>query len=206
MLPPKSRKPRVSSHNVVLIGAPRAGKGTQAKRLVAEFQLAHISTGEMLREITQSDSMIGLKVRARIDSGQLVSDELVLSLAADRLRQPDVRRGYVLDGFPRTAYQAEVLDEILAAIGLQLTACIYLTVDPETIVERINLRAKREHRSDDAPATFRRRIEIFQQEIAPLVDYYRSRETLVEISGQGDVDDVAAAIRGMLGRTRVEVA
>jgi adenylate kinase len=206
MQPPKFQNSPAHCHNIVIMGAPGAGKGTQAKRLAADLQPVHISTGEMLRAIIQSDSLIGSKVRARIDSGQLVSDELVLGLAADRLRQPDVRRGYVLDGFPRTAYQAEVLDESLAAIGLQLTACIYLTIDRDTIVDRINRRRERESRSDDTPATIRRRLDVFHREIVPLVDYYRSRELLVEICGRGDIDEDATAIRRTLGRSRVEVA
>ncbi|MGE3638994.1 MAG: adenylate kinase [Pirellulales bacterium] len=197
---------KIACRRIVLIGAPGAGKGTQAKRLASTHQLAHISTGEMLRALVQSESAIGIKVRAQIESGKLVNDELVIALAADRLRQSDADRGYVLDGFPRTAYQAEMLDETLASADSRLDCCIHLRVDCEMIIERISKRSEIECRVDDLPATIRHRLAVFEREAAPLLEYYQRRDLLREVSGAGSLEEVAANIRRVLGQRRVAVS
>lgn len=206
MQTPNYMNHKIACRRLVLIGAPGAGKGTQAKGLASTHRLAHISTGEMLRALVQSESAIGMKVRAQIELGKLVSDELVIALAADRLRQLDADRGYVLDGFPRTAYQAEMLDEILASTDSRLDCCIYLSVDCETIVGRIAKRAVNECRADDSPTAIRRRLAIFESETAPLIEYYQRRDLLCEISGAGSAEEVAANIRRMLGQRRVAIS
>lgn len=193
----------IASRNLVLIGAPGAGKGTQSTRLASIYQLAHISTGEMLRSQVQAESSLGMRALAQIESGSLVSDDLVIALVVDRLRQPDARGGCVLDGFPRTVHQAEVLDQILDESNSHLECCIYLSVDSQTILQRIDSRAKIERRSDDAVDTLRKRIEVFENQMAPLINYYQRRDLLVAVSGTGSRDEVAADIRRALGQKQI---
>ena len=185
---------RSSGPKIVLLGAPGAGKGTQANELVQYLHCPHISTGEILRAVIQSDSLIGSKIRNQVETGMLVSDELVMDLAVERLNQRDARIGFILDGIPRTIQQAKMLDERLEHIGSPIDCCILLIVDVETIFERLAARARVEHRADDAPATIRERLAIFERDTAPLVEYFRTRDQLIEVAGAGTFKEVTARI------------
>ena len=185
---------------MVLLGPPGAGKGTQAARLVKNFGLAHLSTGDMLRAAVAAGSPIGLKAKAIMESGALVSDDVVIGIIADRLQQPDTAKGYILDGFPRTAAQAEALDAMLAAKGSRLDAAIELKVDETRLVARIQGRADQARasgqpvRKDDDPEVFKNRLAVYFRDTAAVTPHYRATGILREVDGMQSVDAVAAAI------------
>ncbi len=154
----------------------------------------------------QSDSPIGSKIRNHVETGKLVSDELVMDLAADRLSQLDSRSGFILDGIPRTIQQAQMLDDRLGQIDSPLDCCILLTVDFETIIERLAKRARVEHRADDNPAAIRERLTIFERDAAPLVEYYRTKGQLIEVAGAGLLEHITAGILQRLRQCETQVA
>lgn len=172
------------------MGAPGAGKGTQATGLAQRYGVPAISTGDIFRANIKNQTPLGVKVKAIIDAGEFVSDEITEEIVADRLAQPDCEPGFLLDGFPRTLHQVHFLEEHLAAQGQQLDAVVSLHVDPEALVERLLDRAVKEGRADDNEDTIRRRMEIYAGQTAPLLSYYESHGILVEIDGTGSVDDV----------------
>jgi adenylate kinase len=185
----------MSARRILLLGPPGSGKGTQAARLVEKLGVPHISTGDMLRAAVAAGSELGRRVRAIMERGELVPDDVVIALARERLAAPDARRGFVLDGFPRTAPQAEALEEILAGFGEQLECCATLEVDEEALVKRLLERARREGRSDDNEQTIRQRMRVYREQTEPLLAFYRERGVLCVVDGRGSVEEVAEALQ-----------
>jgi len=189
---------------LVLLGPPGAGKGTQAQRLVTRHEIVQLSTGDMLRAAVAAGTPIGLKAKAVMESGGLVSDEIVIGIIADRLAEPDAKNGFILDGFPRTVAQAEALDRMLAEKGIKLDAVIELVVDQEQLVNRILNRAAEAHargeavRKDDDPEVFKSRLAAYNRDTAVVAPYYKARGQLQQIDGMMPIDDVTAAIHGAL--------
>jgi adenylate kinase len=184
----------MSARRLLLLGPPGAGKGTQAQRLVERLGIPQVSTGDMLRAAVATGSAVGRKAKAFMEAGKLVPDEVVIGVAEQRLSQPDARRGFILDGFPRTVGQAEALDRMLPKLGVELERCVALAVDPERLVERLRRRAELEGRSDDNEVAIRERMREYDQKTRPLLDYYRRRGILREVNGVGTVDQVAQRI------------
>jgi len=189
----------VSKTRIVLLGPPGAGKGTQASAIVASKGVPHVSTGDMLRAAVKAGTPIGKKAKAVMDAGELVSDEIVIGIAEERLGQPDAKKGFLLDGFPRTLAQAEALERLLARMGTPLDCCLALTVDNEAVVQRLLKRAQIEGRADDNEATIRERMRVYDAQTAPLLGFYRGRGRLVEVSGMGTIEEVGRRIREALG-------
>jgi adenylate kinase len=184
--------------NLVMLGPPGAGKGTQAKAFAAARGVPHISTGDMLRAAVKAGTPIGQKAKAVMDAGELVSDEIVIGIAEERLGQPDAKKGFLLDGFPRTLAQAEALERLLAKLGTPLDCCLALTVDNEAVIQRLLKRAQIEGRADDNEATIRERMRVYDGQTAPLLGFYRGRGKLVEVSGMGTIEAVGQRIREAL--------
>ena len=184
---------------IVLLGAPGSGKGTQAKRLKADLGIAHISTGDLLRAAVKAGTPLGLKAKAVMESGQLVSDDIVLGLLEERLAQSDTKPGFILDGYPRNLAQANALDGLLARVGQPLGAVVKLNVPDAAIVKRCEIRFEQEHRADDNPETVRKRLAVYAEQTAPVADFYVQRGLLTEIDGVGEIgaigDRVLAALR-----------
>lgn len=189
---------------LILLGPPGAGKGTQAARLVARHGIVQLSTGDMLREAVKNGTPIGLKAKAVMDAGGLVSDDIVIGIVADRIDQPDAARGFILDGFPRTVAQAEALDDMLCEKGLKLDAVIELKVDQSKLVERIMRRAAETAargepvRKDDDPEVFKTRLEAYNRDTAVVAPYYAERGMLVTLDGMRPIDEVTEAIAEVL--------
>lgn len=180
--------------NLLLFGPQGSGKGTQAKRITAEYGIPHVSTGDMFRAAIAKGTPFGKKVEPILASGELVPDDITVGLVSERLSEPDAAPGFVLDGFPRTIAQAEALDDLLAELDRPLTAALELLVPDEVGIERMVRRAQEEGRADDTPEAIARRLAIYHRETAPLSEYYRARGRLVGIDGTGTVDDVWAEI------------
>lgn len=184
---------------IVLLGAPGSGKGTQAKRLKVDLGIAHISTGDLLRAAVKAGTPLGLKAKAVMESGRLVSDDIVLGLLEERLAQADTKPGFILDGYPRNLAQANALDALLARVGQPLDAVVKLNVPDAAIVKRCEIRFEQEHRADDNPETVRKRLAVYSEQTAPVADFYAQRGLLTEIDGVGEIeaigDRVFAALR-----------
>lgn len=183
---------------VILLGPPGAGKGTQAAALIDIYEIPHVSTGDMLRAAVKAGTPVGRKAKAVMDSGELVSDEIVIGIAEERLSEDDAKRGFLLDGFPRTVAQAEALEALLAKLGVSLDCCLALTVDNEAVVQRLLKRGKLEGRKDDKEDTIRDRLRVYDAETAPLLDFYSSRDRLREVDGMGTIDEVGERIKQAL--------
>ena len=185
---------------LILLGPPGAGKGTQAQRLVKILNIPQLSTGDMLRAAVAAGTPIGMKAKAVMESGALVSDDIVVGIINDRIDEPDAKRGFILDGFPRTLAQARALDAMLAAKGLKLDAAIELTVDAPKLVEQIVRRAEdakaagASARKDDDPEVFKSRLATYERDTAAVTPFYRERGLLHEVDGMASVGDVAKAI------------
>jgi len=212
---------------VVLLGAPGAGKGTQAKMLIERFKIPQISTGDILRKAVADGTPLGKEAKVIMDSGGLVSDKIVLGLVEERLKQPDCKNGFILDGFPRNTAQAEALDKILTGASMPLTVALNIDVDLNDLLKRLTGRRtckscqqmyniyfsppKKEgvcdkcggalfQRDDDKEATIKKRLDVYQQQTAPLIDYYSKKKIMKTVAGVGSIDDIfkkaVAAIEG----------
>lgn len=187
---------------LVLLGPPGAGKGTQAQRLVEKHGIVQLSTGDMLRAAAAAGTPVGKRARAIMDRGELVPDDIMIEIIADRVRRPDAARGFILDGFPRTMAQAEALDRLLGDLGLALDAAIEIAVDEDMLLARIDKRAREtgRARADDNAATLGKRISVYKQQTAPVADHYRRGGRLSTVDGMGSMDEVAAAIGEVVRR------
>ncbi len=213
--------------NVILLGPPGSGKGTQAKRVEQAYGITQLSTGDMLRAATASGSELGLRVKSIMDSGQLVPDGIIIDMIADRIGQPDCRNGFILDGFPRTLPQAQALDEMLARRGLRLDHVIEFEVDEPALIDRLAGRFSCQQcgasyherdnrpnidgicdvcggcefacRADDRPDTVRARLEVYHRQTAPILPYYRERGILRRVDGMAEIDGVTREIEEILG-------
>jgi adenylate kinase len=184
--------------NLVLFGPPAAGKGTQAKRLVEERGFVQLSTGDMLRAARASGSELGRKVAEIMDSGSLVSDDIVNALIAERLEAHAGAAGFIFDGFPRTLAQAEALDRLLSERGQAIDLVIRLAVDAESLVERVSKRFASEGRADDNPEAYKVRLKAYFDQTAPLVAYYEAQGKLAEVDGMASIEEVAADIAALI--------
>ncbi|MCB1214171.1 MAG: adenylate kinase [Deltaproteobacteria bacterium] len=171
---------------LVLLGAPGAGKGTQAQRLKEKFKIPHLSTGEMLRDARAKQSPLGIEADSYMQRGQLVPDQVVIGLMKERLSQPDCLHGYLLDGFPRTVAQAESLDKLLAETNKPLNAVLNLEVKEPELMTRL-LARKRE---DDQEETIRARLKVYAEQTAPLIDFYKKKGVLRSVLGMGSMDEI----------------
>jgi adenylate kinase len=192
---------------LILLGPPGAGKGTQAQRLVERHGLVQLSTGDMLRAAVKAGTEIGLQAKAVMERGDLVSDDIVVGVVADRIEEPDCARGFILDGFPRTVPQAEALDKMLASKGMKLDAVIELRVNEESLVSRIENRVRETvaaggtPRADDNPDSFRKRLVEYREKTAPLSAYYAGKGELKTLDGLQSMDAVTAEIDAILSST-----
>jgi adenylate kinase len=184
--------------NVLLLGPQGAGKGTQAKRISAEYEIPHIASGEILRAEMQAGTELGRRVKDVYDRGDLVSDDLVIELIRTRLEQPDTDSGFILDGFPRTTVQAEALDAMMSEIGRSFSVVFALQIPDEVAFERLRRRAELEGRADDTDEGIQRRLENYHRETEPLIEYYRVRGNLVPIHGDRSENQVFAEIQSAL--------
>jgi adenylate kinase len=180
--------------NLILFGPPAAGKGTQAKRLVAERGYVQLSTGDMLRAARASGSELGRKVAATIDAGSLVADDIVIALIEDALGANARAPGFIFDGFPRTVAQAEALDALLARHGKQIDRVVRLEVDSQKLIDRVAKRFADEGRADDNPESFKVRLQAYLDQTAPLLPYYERQGKLVGVDGMADIETVAKSI------------
>lgn len=213
--------------NIILLGPPGAGKGTQARILMEREGMVQLSTGDMLRAAVAADTEVGRKAKAVMEAGQLVSDDIVIGVVSDRLDAPDVKQGVIFDGFPRTVAQAEALDALLAEKGMELDAVVSMEVDDDALVDRVSgrftcakcgegyhdthKRPAREgvcdkcgstefkRRADDNAETVRERLNAYHAETAPLIDYYRAHGKLRTVDGMADINDVTAQIGAAIG-------
>lgn len=189
---------------LIFLGPPGAGKGTQAARIVAKHGIPQLSTGDMLRAAVSAGTPIGVKAKAVMDAGGLVSDEIVIGIVADRIEEADAKKGFILDGFPRTLAQAEALDAMLASKGLKLDTVLELKVDQSKLVDRIVKRAEEAKaagqpvRKDDDPEVFKTRLEAYNRDTAVVSPYYAKRGQVIEIDGMQPIDSVTAAIEKAL--------
>ncbi len=190
--------------NIVLFGPPAAGKGTQAKRLVAERGLIQLSTGDMLRAAKASGSDLGKKVAGIMDRGDLVSDEIVIALIEEQLDANPDSAGFIFDGFPRTVAQAEALDEALLKRQTQVDSVVRLCVDDEALVARITKRFEDEGRKDDNPKTFKVRLANYNKQTAPLLPFYSAQGKLAEVDGMAAIEVVAANVAQVLDANDID--
>lgn len=180
---------------LILLGPPGAGKGTQAEILVAAYGIPQLSTGNILRAAIADKTPMGLAAKEIMDRGDLVSDDIVNGIVSERLDQPDCKPGFILDGFPRTIPQAGALDQMLTDKGMGLDAVVEITADPEVLVARVINRAKESNRADDNPDVIRNRLQVYSEQTAPLVEFYRDKGLLKSVDGMQPVEQVTAAIR-----------
>lgn len=205
--------------NIVLLGAPGAGKGTQAAKLVEEFATPHISTGDMLRAAVKAGTPLGKKAKSYMDAGELVPDDVIIGLVMERLQEPDTQKGFILDGFPRTSAQAVALDAELGKLERPLDAALLIDVESEVIVGRLTSRrmckecgyigsvadeacpkcnGEMYQRDDDNEATVRNRLDVYEKSTSPLIDYYRGCNLLVSIDGDRDPELVYSDVKKAL--------
>ena len=206
--------------NIVLLGAPGAGKGTQAAKLVEEFATPHISTGDILRAAVKNQTELGKKAKGYMDAGDLVPDSLIIDLMDERLREPDCEKGFILDGFPRTTAQAVALDDMLVRLERPLDAALLVDVDPEVIIKRLTERrcckecgyigtaadttcpkcgGEMYQRDDDNETTVRNRLDVYAKSTSPLIDYYKGKGLLKSVDGDRPVDTVYVDVKAQLG-------
>jgi adenylate kinase len=185
---------------ILLLGAPGAGKGTQGTILAQRLGLPKITTGDLLRAAVKAGTPLGRDAKQYMDKGQLVPDSVILGLIKDELAKPEVAHGAILDGFPRNAAQAEVVDRILAELGERLTHILLLDVADEELVRRIEGRAGVEGRSDDTPETIRTRLQVYRRDTAPLIAHYAPHGNVHRVPATGSIEDIATEIKRIVGR------
>lgn len=186
---------------IVLLGAPGSGKGTQAELLFERLGLTHISTGALLRDAVRKGSELGLQAKSVLDKGDLVSDHIMLGLIQERLSQNDVATGFILDGYPRNLEQAKSLESVLERLGRPADIAIQIDVDPDLVIRRIAHRAKEEGRSDDTEEILHNRMQVYQQQTAPVADFYAERGLLTRVLGDGSKEEVLQRILSVLKLT-----
>ncbi|BBD38015.1 MULTISPECIES: adenylate kinase [Aminobacter] len=189
---------------LILLGPPGAGKGTQAQRLVEKHGIPQLSTGDMLRAAVKAETEVGKRAKAVMDAGELVSDEIVNAIVAERIDQDDCAKGFILDGYPRTLAQADAVADMLAERGLHLDVVIELVVDDKALVGRILKRAEEAQaagqpvRKDDNAKVFEERLREYYKKTAPLIGYYYANDLLKQVDGMADMDDVTAQIEAVI--------
>lgn len=183
---------------LLFMGPPGAGKGTQAKIIANSYNIPQISTGDILRQAIKNGTELGLKARKIMDEGGLVPDEIVIGIVKDRIKEPDALNGYILDGFPRTVQQADALKSMLAEMGQSLNAALNIDVPSEELVRRLLERAKIENRPDDTEEVIRNRLQTYQNQTLPLIEYYRKAGILKDIDGVGSLEAITGRIRNSL--------
>jgi adenylate kinase len=190
---------------LILLGPPGAGKGTQAERLVKRLAIPQLSTGEMLRAAVAAKTPVGLRAKDIMNRGELVSDDIVVQIVADRIEDQDAKKGFILDGFPRTVPQADALAKMLSGKGLNLDAVLEFKVDEDVLIERMKVRRKQAEergdpvRKDDDPEVFKTRLEAYRAQTRPLIDYYQSKGALKTVDGMQPIDKVTQDINRVLG-------
>lgn len=191
-----TKKEKADFHmRIVLLGAPGSGKGTQGEKMAAHFGIPKLSTGDALRAAVAAGTELGKKAKATMDAGQLVANELVYGIVEERLNQPDAQKGFILDGFPRNIAQADVLEGMLTKLKVpSISAALHLHVDDEEIITRLHSRALKEGRADDTEEVIRRRIEIYNADTSPLLNYYQKQGKLVTLEGKGGLEEIFARI------------
>jgi len=187
---------------IVLLGPPGSGKGTQAARLKESWNIPHISTGDLLRAAVRDETELGRKAKAAMDAGELVSDDLMLGLIEQRLQHHDVAPGFLLDGYPRNLAQAESLDQLLQRLQQPIECAVLLEVDAEQLVQRLANRAAEQDRSDDSEQVVRNRLKVYQEQTAPVADYYARQGKLARVLGEGDVEAITDRIQGAVEAAR----
>lgn len=188
--------------NVIFVGPPGVGKGTQAHRLVGELEVVHLSTGEILRAAMDEQSPLGVEAKQYVEQGKLVPDHLIVDMIGERLNRPDCEVGWLLDGFPRNVSQARALDAMLAEQGRRIDLVLALTAPVEELKNRLLKRAEIEGRADDNPTTIAQRLVVYEQQTAPVLDYYRRQSLLQEVDGLGSPDAVFERIRRAMDADR----
>jgi adenylate kinase len=183
---------------IVLLGPPGSGKGTQATMLVERLKLPHISTGALLRNAAKRGTALGLQAKAITDKGELVPDDIMSDMIEERLSRDDVANGFILDGYPRNVSQAESLDAMLERLNTPADEAIHIDIDPEQIIKRIARRAEEEGRSDDTEETVRNRMRVYDEQTAPVADYYAERGILTRVLGNGDKEEILQRILSVL--------
>lgn len=189
---------------IVLLGAPGSGKGTQAALLEKKLGVPHISTGVLFRTAVNQQTALGRKVKTFLDRGELVPDDLTLGLLEERMTQADAERGFILDGYPRNLAQAEALDALLDRLGRPVDVAIQIDVDTEQVVARIAKRAAEEGRSDDSDQVVRKRMRVYQEQTAPVAEYYAEKGLLTRVMGSGTIEEVTQLILGVLEQAATE--
>jgi len=179
---------------LIFLGPPGAGKGTQSQKLAQSLQIPHISTGDILRQAMKDQTPLGVKAQSYVDSGDLVPDQLVQELVQERLSQPDAQSGWILDGFPRKVTQAAFLEKLLATIHLAGERVVNLDVPDDVVVARLLARG----RKDDSEEVIRRRLEVYRSETAPLIDYYRDRQKLLTVNGHQSQEEVTNSLHKVI--------
>lgn len=182
--------------NIILFGPPGAGKGTQAEKIKNHFSIPHLSTGNIFRENIKNETPLGKKVKSILDSGKLVPDQTVVDLVTDELEKSDYNDGVILDGFPRTVFQAESLDAFFSKKGSQVDAFVTLDVPEEELINRILSRG--EGRSDDTPEMVKTRLQVYHDETSPVLNYYKEKGAVEEINGVGSIDEIFERIKKAL--------
>lgn len=180
--------------NLVFLGPPGAGKGTQAKLLAQKSGIAHISTGEMLRAAVEKGSELGKQVRDIMNSGQLVSDDVIIKIISERIKEADCSHGFILDGFPRNVAQGEALEKLLSSAGMKLDAVLYFAISQDELLRRLENRRQAEGRVDDDSETQKKRISIYEEQTAPLIEFYQKLALLRRVSSLGTVDEIHALV------------